>query len=76
MLMTTIKKNSQTKQNHYKPTHKKQKNIDWKSNGPLNIPIPKNFKKTHFLMQHHLIFPNEKKTPILRTFELILECKL
>jgi hypothetical protein len=63
-----LERNAQTKQNQYQSTtHRKQNNLDWKSNGPPNIPIPENFQKRNFLVQHHLIFSTGKKMPILRT---------
>ena len=54
---------------------RKQNNPDWKSDGPYNIPFPKNVQNAHFMVEHHLNFSNEKKTPFLGTLEPNLECK-
>jgi hypothetical protein len=56
-----LKKNAQTKQNHHKPTYRRQTNIDWKSNGPCNIPIPENFRKHNCWCNITKFFHLEKK---------------
>ena len=67
--------NAQAKLYYPQPTYRKPKNVDLKSNGPLNFHIPKDYSKCQFFVAHPIIFQNKKKMPILMTFRLVLGSK-
>ena len=39
-----------------RPMYRKQKSVNWKTNGPCIIQVPRNFQKWYFFMEHHLFF--------------------